>query len=114
MSQITDTKIYGDFRITGNAIIPTINYAADAGATDDYAITLDPAITAYTTGQQITFKANTANADAAATLNVNSLGAKSIVKGVDSALAANDILAGMFCVCIYNGTKFVLINPRTL
>lgn len=114
MAILKDTIIMGTFQATGSSTVSTENYAADAGATDDYAITLDPAITAYTTGQQITFKANTANADADATLNVNSLGAKSIVKGVDSALAANDILAGMFCVCIYNGTKFVLINPRTL
>jgi hypothetical protein len=114
MAILKDTTIMGTNKVTGSSTLATINYAADAGSTDDYAITLDPAITAYTTGQQITFKANTANADAAATLNVNSLGAKSIVKGVDSALAANDILADMFCVCIYNGTKFVLINPRTL
>lgn len=114
MAQLTDTKINGTFQTTGSSTVSTENFAIDIGSTDDYAITLDPAIEVYTTGQQITFKANTANADADATLNVNSLGVKSIVKGVDGALAANDILAGMFCVCLYNGTKFVLINPRTL
>jgi hypothetical protein len=96
--------------ITANG---AINYAADAGSSDTYAITLDPAPSDYYTGMQVIFKANTANTGAA-TLNVNSLGAKTIVKAVSTALANNDILANMFCLCIYDGTNFVLMNPRTL
>lgn len=85
-------------------------YAADAGANDTYVITLSPAPTAYTTGMKISFKANTINTGAA-TLNVNSLGAKTIVKGVNTTLADGDIAAGMFCTVIYDGTNFVLQNP---
>jgi len=113
MSQITDTKIYGDFQVVGASTIGAINYAVDAGSTDAYVITLSPAISAYTTGMQIIFKANTANTGAA-TLNVNALGAKSIVKGVSSVLLNNDILAGMLCFVVYDGTNFVLMNPRSL
>lgn len=86
-------------------------YAADAGANDTYAITLSPALSAYTTGMAIRFKANTANTGAA-TLNVNSLGAKTIVKGVNTTLADGDIAAGMFCTVIYDGTNFVLQNQN--
>lgn len=57
----------------------SITYAADGGSTDTYAITLSPAITGYTTGMVIRFKANTANTGAC-TLNVNSKGAKTIKK----------------------------------
>ena len=89
------------------------NYAADAGANDTYVITLSPAITAYETGQVIFFKANTANTGAAS-LNVNGLGAITIVKAVSTTLANNDILASMFCMVVYNGTNFVLMNPRVL
>lgn len=85
-------------------------YAADAGGTDSYAITLSPAPTAYVTGMVVYFKANTANTGAA-TLNVNSLGAKTIVKGVSTTLADGDIGAGQFCTVIYDGTNFVLQNP---
>lgn len=85
-------------------------YAADAGSNDTYVITLSPAPTAYTTGMKISFKANTINTGAA-TLNVNSLGAKTIVKGVNTTLADGDIAAGMFCTVIYDGTNFVLQNP---
>jgi hypothetical protein len=56
------------------------------------------------------FKANTINTGAA-TLNVNSLGAKTIVKYVNTTLENGDIAAGMFCSLIYDGTNFVLQNP---
>ncbi len=85
-------------------------YAADAGANDTYAITLSPVPTSYTNGMIVYFKANTANTGAA-TLNVNSLGAKTIVKGVNTTLADGDITAGMFVTVIYDGTNFVLQNP---
>lgn len=85
-------------------------YAADAGSTDDYAITLTPAPAAYTTGMVVKFKANTANTGAA-TLNVNSLGAKTIVKNYNTTLADNDIKAGQLVEVIYDGTNFQLISP---
>ena len=85
-------------------------YAADAGANDTYVITLSPVPTSYTNGMVVHFKANTINTGAA-TLNVNSLGAKTIVKGVSTTLANNDILAGQFVTVIYDGTNFVLQNP---
>ena len=51
-----------------------LSYAADAGATDAYAITLSPAPSAYSTGMVVHFYAKTANTGAC-TLNVNGLGA---------------------------------------
>ena len=87
-------------------------YAADAGSNDTYVITLSPAATAYTTGMMVEFKANTANTGAA-TITVNGLGAKTIVKRVNTTLADGDIASSMFCVLIYDGTNFVLINPIT-
>src|SRR3990170_4611550 len=50
-------------------------YAEDVGTTDAYAITLDNVGTPYVTGMVYYFKANTANTGAA-TLNINSNGAK--------------------------------------
>ena len=85
-------------------------YAADAGANDTYVITLSPAPTSYTNGMIVYFKANTINTGAA-TLNVNSLGAKTIVKGVSTTLENGDIPASSFNTVIYDGTNFVLQNP---
>lgn len=82
-------------------------FAADAGASDTYAATLSPAITAYVTGVKYRFKANTANTGAA-TINFNSLGAKTIVKvagGITTALADNDIRSGQWVDVVYDGTN---------
>ena len=85
-------------------------YAADGGANDSYSITLSPAPAAYTTGMVIHFKANTANTGAA-TLNVNSLGAKTIKKSYNSDLEDNDIKANQLVSVIYDGTNFQLLSP---
>jgi hypothetical protein len=116
----TATHSTGQLSLSGKLLVTgatthqgAVNYAADGQASDTYVITLDPAPAAYTTGMQIIFKANTANTGAA-TLNVNGLGAKTIVKAVSTTLANNDILASMLCLCVYDGTNFVLMNPRAL
>lgn len=83
------------------------DYAADAGASDAYAITITPAITAYATGQVFAFKANTANTGAA-TLAVSGLAAKTIKKNATEDLATGDIAAGQIVIVIYDGTNFQL------
>ncbi len=84
-------------------------YAADAEASDAYAITLSPAPTAYTTGMVVLFKANTANTGAA-TLNVNSLGAKTIKKTNDDDLETGDIESGQIVRVAYDGTNFQMLS----
>jgi hypothetical protein len=80
-------------------------YAADAEASDTYVISLTPAPSAYAAGQVFHFKANTANTGAA-TLNVNSLGATTIVKEYNATLEDNDIKAGQIVTVVYDGTNF--------
>jgi hypothetical protein len=84
-------------------------YAADGGASDAYAITLSPVPTSYVTGMIIRFKANTANTGAA-TLNVNSLGAKTIKKNASSDLIDNDIVANQIVEVVYDGTNFQMLS----
>lgn len=84
-------------------------YAADAEASDTYVITLSPAPTAYATGQVFHFKANTLNT-AGATLNVNSLGAKTLVKKYNIALETGDILANQIVTVVYDGTNFQVLS----
>lgn len=82
-------------------------FAADAGSTDTYAATLDPAPTAYITGEHYRFKANTANTGAC-TINFNGLGAKTIKKaagGITTDLADNDIRVGQWVDLVYDGTN---------
>lgn len=85
-------------------------FAADAGSTDAYAVTLVPAPAAYATGMVVNFTANTLNTGAS-TLNVNALGAKAIVKNFNAALVTGDILAGQAITAIYDGTNFQMQSP---
>lgn len=85
-------------------------YAADAEASDAYVITLAPAIAAYATGLSILFKPNTVNTGAA-TINVNGLGAKSILKDKDVVLEDGDLKAGGIYHIVYDGINFQLQTP---
>lgn len=106
-----NTTIAGTALVTGNATIQgALNYAADAGANDTYAITLAPAPAAYTAGMYIAFKANTANTGAC-TIDVNSLGPKALKRGVSTDPGDNYIKAGSVVVAIYDGTNFQMIQP---
>ena len=86
----------------------SIQYAEDAGASDAYAITVS-GVSAYNTGDMYAFKANTVNTGAA-TLNVNSLGAKTIKKNYNADLADGDIKAGQRVHVIYDGTNFQMLS----
>jgi len=84
----------------------TKTYAVATG-TNTYAVTLAPALTAYAAGNTFIVKFTNANTGAA-TVNVNALGAKSIVKGAATELVSGDILAGSLATIAYNGTNFLL------
>lgn len=87
-------------------------YAADTGTANAYVMTLSPAPTVYTAGAQYRFKATNANTGAS-TLNINSLGVKSIVRSGGGALSGGDIKAGAMIVVIYDGTNFIMIGNGT-
>ena len=89
-----------------------MDYAADAGAIDDYAVALTPVPTAYFIGMIIKFKANTANTGPS-TLNVNALGAKTIKKNYNSDLETGDILANQILLVIYDGTNFQMLSQAS-
>lgn len=90
----------------------SMTFAADAQASDTYVITLAPVPSAYTTGMVVSFSANTANTGAA-TLNVNSLGAKTIKKLGSEDLDTGDIKAGQMVEVQYDGTNFQLISKAS-
>lgn len=60
---------------------------------------------AYTAGKTFSFIVPNTNTGAV-TININSLGAQSIVKNGTTALAAGDLVAGEICVIEYDGTNF--------
>lgn len=82
------------------------------GAANVYAATLSPAISSYVDGMMLTFLSHQANTSTTPTLNVNSVGAKTITK-TSGALAANDIVINKICWVAYDGDAdvFQLLNP---
>ena len=91
----------------------SFNYVVDTGAADAYVMTLSPAITAYATGAHYVFKAVNASTGAS-TLNISSIGVKTILKHNDQAIEAGDIEAGSICVCIYDGTSMQLVSSSAV
>lgn len=79
---------------------------ADAGANDTYTCTATPTVASYTGLPLVRLTVNTANTGAA-TLNIDSVGAKSIVKlvgGVSVALQDNDLVPKGTYFLAYNAT----------
>ena len=83
--------------------------ASDTGAANAYVVALSPAATAYATGMEVRFKAGASNTTTS-TINVNSLGVKTILTRAGANLAANDILAGQIVTLVYDGTYFQHIS----
>ena len=83
-------------------------YGGTSGGTNALTLSLSPAPTAYTAGQVINFIAGATNTTAA-TLNVNSLGAKDIYyKG--AALSGYEMIASRVYTVFYDGTRFQLLG----
>lgn len=85
------------------------DYNTAAGSANAYTLSVDAQIAAYATRQVFKFKANFTNT-AAATLNVNSLGAKTIKKNGSNDLAYGDIQNGQIVEVIYDGTNMQLLS----
>lgn len=83
------------------------SYAISGGTANALTATLSPAPAALAAGMHITVLVSTANT-AAATLNVNGLGAVPIVTATGATLSAGDLPAGMPVDLVYSGTSWVL------
>lgn len=97
-------------QVEGELSKGTFKYAADSGTANTYAVTLDPAPTAYTTGMVVRFKVGNSNSGAS-TLNVNTLGAKNLLGKNGYTLASGDLKANDIVVAVYDGTAFQVQTP---
>lgn len=80
-------------------------YCADAGANDTYTCTITPTLTAYTAGMLVVFVPNTTNTGAA-TLNVDTLGAKAIKTYTGGDPGDGELTADRWYTLLYDGTDF--------
>lgn len=86
---------------------------APASGTQALAAELSPAPLAYTTGMAVTVLPTEANS-AGATLELNGLGARPVVKWGSLPLDSADLQAGMPARLVYDGERFLLLNSAYL
>lgn len=88
------------------------NFYTTAGTATAYTVTASPAPTAYVTGMSYRVKIHDANTGAA-TVNINSLGARTIKTAAGAALAAGDLALGVIVDLTYDGTDFRVVSAAT-
>ena len=90
-----------------DSAIGYVNFGADTGTANNYVITLPQAPSAYAGGTTICFTPANSNT-AASVINVNAVGSASIVRPDGTALTGGEIVQGVLCRLIYNGSNFVI------
>jgi hypothetical protein len=94
----------------GTALLPFLNFAADTGSVNAYAVAPSPAISGYAGGQIVLLKPGNANTGAS-TLAVSGLSPAAIKMKDGSALPAGALLSTGVYALAHNGTEFTLLNP---
>jgi hypothetical protein len=91
----------------------TVNFAVDTGTANSYVVALDSSITSYTDGLQVVFRPLNDNTGSA-TINLNSLGAKSIRLTDSEPIQAGEISAGGIIEVRYStSTGFFHLTPNS-
>lgn len=104
---------------SGSALTDSVNlgqvqssasqWLSGVSGTDTITAGISPTPAAYAAGQTFRFVSAGANTGAV-TLNISSLGAKSVTKNGTTALAAGDIPSGAVVEVVYDGTRFQVIG----
>jgi hypothetical protein len=101
--------------IAKEAQINAVKVLGSVAGTDTITGSMSPGLTAYSGGMLVIFEPAATNTGPA-TLAIDGLAARSIVKGNNSALAAGDIINGAYAVLVYDASSgvFLLLNPQGL
>ena len=100
------------FLMIGSLGNPEIFTGLDTGAADVYVVAPDPAPKAYADGIRVLFKVKAygTNTTATPTLDVNSLGAATIVVAGSGVVPIGALKAGAWIEVVYNGANWQLVN----
>lgn len=85
------------------------DFASSGGSANAYTLSIDSQISSYATGLVIKFKSSFTNTGSA-TINVNSLGAKSLVKKNNENIVSGDIIQNQIVEAVYDGTNFLVFS----
>ena len=87
-------------------------YGESSGLVNAYTIRMNPTVTAYTTGMEVTFKPIITNTGPS-TVNIDGVGIKSIRTQYGVDVVANDIAAHALVTLRYNGEHFIVTSGTT-
>lgn len=91
----------------------TVSGGTVGGTADAITLTNSPTVTALAAGQRYLFKYTSTGNTGAVTLAVDGLGSTPALRYKDVALVSGDIATGDWILCVYDGTRFQMINqPR--
>jgi hypothetical protein len=90
----------------------TINNLITVAGTNALTALATPTLGGYATGAQYSFIVQNTNT-AAVTIDIDTLGVKSITKFGTTPLAAGNLIAGAIALIEYDGTRFQLLNTST-
>ena len=89
-----------------NVKVNNVDYGIESGSVNTYAVAMPVTQTAYVTGMCVCFVPGNDNTGAS-TINIDSLGAKSIKRPDGTAVEAGDLLTTQTLELRYDGTNFV-------
>lgn len=99
-----------DYAAAGQVQDSGFQWLTSVSGTDTIAASAVPVILSYSAGQTFRFISAGANATSSVSLNINSLGAKSVVKNGGAVLVAGDIPSGAVVEVVYDGAQFQIIG----
>lgn len=88
-------------------------FITGGGSANAQTATLSPVVGSYAAGLIVNWIPAAANTTSTPTLNVNGLGAKTIIKNGGAVLAPGDLSTTAVATAIYDGTSFELQNAQT-
>jgi len=107
---VADATVRAQYGTAGQIQDSAFTYLTSASGTNAMTATASLGMSAYVTGQRFFFVAPSTNTGAC-TLNINSIGVKSVTKQGTTALVAGEIVSGAVIQVVYDGTQFQLLNP---
>jgi hypothetical protein len=102
-----------DYLAAGQAQDQGVTFATSTGSANAYVVDLSPSLTAYATGTLVCMKANFSNT-ASATVNVDSVGAKTITDVYGNNLIGGEIQSGAVYQMVFDGTNFILLSSPAI
>ena len=108
-TNVGNATVRNNYASAGQVQDGVITYLTSVSGTDTITAVAAVGMTAYATGQKFTFVSAGANTGAA-TININSIGAKALTKNGATALSAGDIPSGAAVEVVYDGTQFQVVS----